>query len=206
MSVSRCHAFLHWELLNVYLEDCNSKFGTLKLPPVPQRVELGRKLTVQCGKTVCQFTSERAWHLLSCFGTACRKSKKKERVEHSAPEAAASLPSKHALLVVRKKPYQKMMQREERRKRDMKLMEEVRQLETRSRYLRSKTGDDVMELSEDTKNKSFNNYDSKDETKTLATVAVRGRHHRRATANLNENIQALNGDKAGDPDFADCVL
>ncbi len=191
MSVSRCHAFLHWDLLRIYLEDCNAKFGTLKLAAGAQRLVAGHRLTVQYGRTVCQFAAEKSWSLFSaCFGSCTRGADKLSADRIPKPvDMSPALPSngKHSLLVVRKQSYQRMVQKEERKRRGAKLMEDVKKLESRSSYLRELTMEET----------------GKRRGVIRASSVLQG--SRRATADFRESVRALAGDASDDPNFADCL-
>ena len=70
ISVSRSHASIRYEKDSFFIEDNNSKFGTLVLvkAPIPLTKDIS-SLAVQIGRSVLSFTLKKTWKLLSvCFG------------------------------------------------------------------------------------------------------------------------------------------
>lgn len=200
--MSRYHAFFHWDNGNIYLEDCNSKFGTLKKPNGALFVDIGEKLTVQCGRTVCQFSAEESWSLFSCFSGKCGKiddSKPKRERQIAENILIPSLPSngKHSMLIVSKKIYEKMRLKEERRRNDIKLAEDMKKLEEKSLKLYDKK----------TVNKSFvlKTKESYKKGKKFSGSFIKGNIARRATVFfVEDNLAKHRGDTADDINFADC--
>ncbi|KRX04038.1 SMAD/FHA domain [Pseudocohnilembus persalinus] len=70
ISVSRCHASLKYEKGVFYLDDNNSKFGTVRLIKEPLKVTLPlNNSAVQIGRSVLNFELKKNWKVLSvCFG------------------------------------------------------------------------------------------------------------------------------------------
>ena len=58
ISISRTHAMIRKIKDEFYLMDLNSKFGTLMAKKGPIKVEVGRALTVQSGRTVMAFAMQ----------------------------------------------------------------------------------------------------------------------------------------------------
>ena len=68
ISVSRCHASLKLHNGNFYLDDENSKFGTLIQVKRPISLEMMEQLTVQTGRTLLSFDLKKPWTLIpACF-------------------------------------------------------------------------------------------------------------------------------------------
>jgi hypothetical protein len=67
ISVSRKHASLKMTKNGVYMVDLDSKFGTLMQIRREIVLETGRKVTVQCGRSVLTFLYKRPWSWTSCF-------------------------------------------------------------------------------------------------------------------------------------------
>jgi len=55
ISVSRCHANIRYADGKFYLEDNNSKFGTLVEISQPYSLEVGSPIAVQAGRSVLSF-------------------------------------------------------------------------------------------------------------------------------------------------------
>jgi hypothetical protein len=72
ISVSRSHATLHLSQDAVYIEDNESKFGTLALVSRPIAMQSRTEVALQVGKTVLVFKIRTAWSLWDCFRT-CRR-------------------------------------------------------------------------------------------------------------------------------------
>jgi hypothetical protein len=72
ISVSRSHATLHLSQEGVYIEDNESKFGTLALVNRPIAMQSRTEVALQVGRTVLVFKIRKAWSLWDCFGT-CRR-------------------------------------------------------------------------------------------------------------------------------------
>jgi len=56
VSISRCHATVHFHKGKFILEDNNSKFGTLVAMKKPRHLESGNTLSIQSGRTVLSLT------------------------------------------------------------------------------------------------------------------------------------------------------
>jgi len=72
ISVSRCHAVIKLEKGSFYIEDNNSKFGTLVYvrKPLPLMGDFNN-VWVQIGRTVLSFTVKRNWTMLpACFSSS----------------------------------------------------------------------------------------------------------------------------------------
>lgn len=72
ISVSRSHATLHISRDAVYIDDNDSKFGTLALINRPIAMQLRTEVALQIGKTVMMFKVRKAWSLWDCFGNCHR--------------------------------------------------------------------------------------------------------------------------------------
>ena len=71
ISASRCHASVRLSGGKFYLDDENSKFGTLVQVKRPLSLELLEEMTVQVGRTVMALTLKRPWRLIpACFRPA----------------------------------------------------------------------------------------------------------------------------------------
>ena len=94
-----------------------------------------------------------------------------------------------------------MLNKEERKKRDSKLFEEVKQLECKNCYLRA----NILDQSTSSKKSSKSIIkDGKDERKRSLSV-LELPLNRRATVNFKENIPFHKGDNADDINFDDCL-
>ena len=68
ISASRCHASVRLSGGKFYIDDENSKFGTLVQVKRPLSLELLEEVTVQVGRTVLTLTLKRPWRLIpACF-------------------------------------------------------------------------------------------------------------------------------------------
>jgi hypothetical protein len=68
ISVSRLHGVIRLVGEKFFLEDKNSKFGTLVQIKRPLALECGTATVVQCGRTVVEATAKRPWSLIpACF-------------------------------------------------------------------------------------------------------------------------------------------
>lgn len=56
ISVSRCHAIVKCKADGIYIEDNNSKFGTIALIKKPFMLKEDHTIAVQSGRTVISFT------------------------------------------------------------------------------------------------------------------------------------------------------
>jgi hypothetical protein len=71
ISASRCHASVRLVGGKFYIDDENSKFGTLVQVKRPLSLELMEEVTVQIGRTVMTLTLKRPWRLIpACFRPA----------------------------------------------------------------------------------------------------------------------------------------
>ncbi len=118
--MSRHHATLSWESTGVFLEDGDSKFGTLVLLRRPHILARGECFTLQCGRTLLEFFVESSWSIFPCFG----KQDHQSEAGHKAKEESKSAPGdclpdggKHGLLLVCKKEYDRLLAGEERLRR-----------------------------------------------------------------------------------------
>ncbi len=70
ISVSRCHAILKYVAGRFYVEDHNSKFGTLVLIKRPITLSYdSNNLALQIGRTVLSFTLKKTYKIMTiCFG------------------------------------------------------------------------------------------------------------------------------------------
>lgn len=126
MSVSRNHASLHWYGSAVYLEDCDSKFGTLRMLHAGAKLGPGSQLSLQCGRTMCMLEVERPWSLFACFGGKIKRaSEAKSKREDPAKECLPG-EGKNSLLVVRRKNYQRLLRKDEKTRRDQARAERMK--------------------------------------------------------------------------------
>lgn len=71
ISVSRCHASIRLQGGKFYLDDENSKFGTLVQVKRPVSLEMTEQLTIQTGRTLLTFELRKPWTLIpACFRPA----------------------------------------------------------------------------------------------------------------------------------------
>jgi RING-variant domain/FHA domain len=90
ISVSRNHAFIKVKNSSLYLEDCNSKFGTLVKIKKDLSLDLDNKVLIQCGRTLLKLSPAKPWNLFGCFGV-CRKSREIEDEFQKTKEAAENI-------------------------------------------------------------------------------------------------------------------
>ncbi|MDR3548266.1 MAG: FHA domain-containing protein [Candidatus Pacebacteria bacterium] len=138
--MSRYHAQIAWDGSDFRLEDQNSKFGTLKFLAGPVRLGLNSELCVQYGRTVCRFSVEKAWSLFSCLSPSTGHQRHLHRMsceeskEPSTPQVCLPNDGKNSLLVVSRRKYQRLLNRE------AALIEEAKfQIEDRPQFLKSLT-------------------------------------------------------------------
>lgn len=71
ISVSRCHASIRLQGGKFYLDDENSKFGTVVQVKRPISLEMVEQLTIQTGRTLLSFELRKPWTLIpACFRPA----------------------------------------------------------------------------------------------------------------------------------------
>ncbi|CAG9321610.1 unnamed protein product [Blepharisma stoltei] len=76
ISVSRCHSVLRFYGNSVYLQDYNSKFGTLVKAQDKLVIEKNTSVAVQLNRRVMQFTTREPFNILDmCIGCCKRKGK-----------------------------------------------------------------------------------------------------------------------------------
>jgi len=111
VSVSRSQAILTFVSDSLYVQDTNSKFGSLLLMNSPQTLLDGKSLIVQCGKTLLEFRIDKCWSLTSYLGTSGELATKKKL------KGCPSLPGegRHSVLIVSKRSYSKLPDSEKRR-------------------------------------------------------------------------------------------
>ena len=202
VSVSRHHGNLVWDS-DVFLEDCNSKFGTLKRLNSGSKVDFSKKTILQCGRTVCQFGSEKSWSLFSCFGSNVH------HIHSSSTEGSqdplsllTSYPSngQHSLLVVNKKKYQRLLVRNE----ELKKVEEAKLLlEGEREMVRDASLDKIQSL----KSMTLDVTEFLAAPKRYAKDAEekgRRRKVRGVYIQFIHNIRAHRGDTADDVHDEDC--
>jgi len=190
VSVSRHHANLIWSNGNIYVEDNKSKFGTLKSYDVPLEIQADTKLTLQMGRTICEFTMEKPWNLFTCFDSKPHHTKTLSTEEQKDVDNFQNLfPSngKHALFVVNKKKYAKMILKEDYKKKDNKIIDERYGLHENKVFMRTMSvhpsnfkGINIMK------------------TQTKATEANALRSPRHSPIDFWQNIKIPRGDTADD--------
>ena len=80
ISVSRNHALIRYDQGRLFLEDNESKFGTLVQVKRPIALDADSNFSIQCGRTVLAFTCRQRTSCFACFGCG-----------HSEPEEVLSL-------------------------------------------------------------------------------------------------------------------
>ena len=80
ISVSRNHALIRYDQGKLFLEDNESKFGTLVQVRKPIALDAESSFSLQCGRTVLSFTCRQRTRCFSCFGCG-----------HTEPEEAQPL-------------------------------------------------------------------------------------------------------------------
>lgn len=106
VSVSRRQAVLQWDDGWLFVCDVGSKFGTLAQLRQPRAV--GRRLEVQCGKSLVELGVKKTWSIFGCFEVA-EKSKLCTEETKMFPEDCLPGEGKHSVLVVTKKEYNKLL-------------------------------------------------------------------------------------------------
>lgn len=76
ISVSRNHALVRYDQGRLFLEDNESKFGTLMQVKRPIALDAESSFSVQCGRTVLAFTCRQRTSCFACFG--CGRSESEE--------------------------------------------------------------------------------------------------------------------------------
>ncbi|CAG9324502.1 unnamed protein product [Blepharisma stoltei] len=74
ISVSRCHSTIKISRNGFFLEDNDSKFGTLVLARKPVLLKRNSSLVVQCKRTVIQFSLKEPYNLMRICLVCCRSS------------------------------------------------------------------------------------------------------------------------------------
>lgn len=74
ISVSRNHAIIHIKNTGLYIEDLNSKFGTLIRMKKDVCLDGDSSFKIQCGRTMLKISITKSWSLFGCF-TGCSKGK-----------------------------------------------------------------------------------------------------------------------------------
>jgi len=120
VSVSRYHSKICLHEKDVYIEDTNSKFGTLILLRKPKILIPGEHYIIQSANSVLDFFVLQSWSFLSCLGFGPKINRKELDVEESKTLPTCVLPGngKHSVLVVKKKSYEKLLIHEERMKKE----------------------------------------------------------------------------------------
>ncbi len=130
MSVSRTHAVLHCGQSGIYLEDCNAKFGTLKMFRTGTKLGPGSQLALQCGRTVCTLEVEKPWSLFSgCF---CGKPKRAKDPAARLGDSSVCFPGegKNSLLVVKHCVYQRLLRKDEKVRRDAERIKRMKAIQS----------------------------------------------------------------------------
>ena len=82
ISVSRNHALIRYDKGKLFLEDNESKFGTLVQVRRPIALDSESNFSIQCGRTVLSFTCRQRTKCFSCFGCGRAESEEAIPLDH----------------------------------------------------------------------------------------------------------------------------
>jgi len=119
VSVSRHHAALSWSFGAAYIQDSESKFGTLVAFNKQHCIIPEKPFTMQCGRTLLEFSIEQSWSIFGCCGTTneVKQENKGEEENKINPQNCLPGSGKHNILVIKKKAYQRLLRTEEKLRR-----------------------------------------------------------------------------------------
>ena len=86
ISISRNHAMIKFKNSGFYLEDLNSKFGTLIKLKKALRLDLDNKIQIQCGRNLLKINATKPWSFCGCFSSCSKENNSAEDMENFVNE------------------------------------------------------------------------------------------------------------------------